>query len=78
MAMLARFVRRREQVEAQEPIEPEAPILKPDEDAAENAAWRRAQHERELLFGGNNIGPFGDRRKMLWIAGRQIDWRRFR
>ena len=47
-------------------------------EALENAAWRRAQFERRLLFGGNDIGPFGDWRQFLFSAGRQIDWRRFR
>jgi len=44
-------------------------------EAEENFRWRRERYLRQIMFG--DIG-MGDRRQMLWAAGRQIDWSKIR
>ena len=55
MGWFKQFVRRKEEERQRGEEEPQAPILKEDPDAAENAAWRAMRHEQQL-----RASPFGD------------------
>jgi len=57
------------ETEATSEAEPEAP------EAEESFRWRRDQYLRHVLGLGGGVG---DRRNLLFSAGRQIDWSRMR